>query len=185
MASGDQPTAPDSPLTRQEALGGLPIRRAQALLFLIENLTARADARSRKAMELYPIEAEAEEQELAFLESFSAGRAPPRPPRIQDIERHAADWVDQIPTDPRLRAATAHLLGAKYRFSYEAVPGIRAALGLDQEAVKRAHQRLRGAPLEAIYEARTSPLDRTRWALGAVARWVDSLPPFWTAYSLT
>src|SRR5262249_20738929 len=133
MASGDQPTAPDSPFTRHEALGGLPVRRAQALLFLIESLTARAAARSRQAMELSPIQAEAQAQDLAFLESFSAGRAPTRPPRIQDIERHAGDWAAQIPSDPRLRAATAHLLGAKYRFSYDAVPGIRAALGLDQD----------------------------------------------------
>jgi tryptophan/tyrosine permease family protein len=185
MARGDPPSAPDSPFTRQEALGGLPVRRAQALLFLIESLTARAAARSRRAMELYPTEAEALEQELAFLESFSAGLQPTRRPRIQDIERHAGDWAPQIPADPRLRAATAHLLGVKYRFGYESVPGIRAALGLDQDAVKRAHQRLRGTPLEAIYEARTTFLDRGRWALGAVTRWVESLPPFWMAYSLT
>jgi amino acid permease len=185
MARGDPPSPPDSPFTREEALGGLPVRRAQALLFLIESLSARAAARARRAMELYPIEAEVQNPELDFLESFSAGLQPARRLRIQDIERHAGDWAPQIPADPRLRAATAHLLGAKYRFGYEAVPGIRAALGLDRDVVKRAHQRLRGAPLETIYEARTTPLDRARWALGAVTRWVESLPPFWTAYSLT
>ena len=181
---GEPRSGPHAPLTREEALGGLPVRRAQALLFLIESLTARAAARSRQAMELYPIEAEAQEQESAFLESFSAGRQPTRPPRIQEIERHAGDWAAQIPSDPRLRAATAHLLGAKYRFSYEAVPGIRAALGLDQDVVKQAHRRLRGGPLEAIYETRTSPIDRARWVLGAVTRRVESLPPFWTVYSI-
>jgi len=185
MARGDPPSASDSPITRQEALGGLPWRRAQALLFLIESLTALAAARSRRAMELYPIEAETQNEELAFLESFSAGRQPARPPRIQEIERHANHWAPQVPAEPRLRAATAHLLGAKYTFSYGAVPSIRAALGLDQVGVKRAHQQLRGTPLESIYEARTSPLDRARWALGGITRWVESLPPFWTAYSLT
>jgi amino acid permease/DNA-binding transcriptional ArsR family regulator len=185
LPHGGPPSGPDSPFTLHDALGGLPLRRAQALVFMIESLTARAVARSRQAMEIYPIEADAQDREERYLEAFARGREPPRPPTIQQIERHAPDWGAQIPADPRLRAAVAHLLGAKYRFTYQSVPGVRAALGLDRDAVRRAHQQLRGAPLEAVYQVKSSPADRVRWAVAGVGRWVESLPAFWMVYSLT
>ncbi len=182
MPNGDPRSAP---FTRQEVLGGLPLRRAQALVYLIESLTARAVARSRHAMELYPTEADAGEPRESFVEAFNSGRDPPRRPKIQEIERHASVWAPQMPADPRLRAAVAHLLGAKYRFTYQAVPGVRAALGLDQDAVKRAHRQLGGTPIEVVYQVQSSPAERVGWALAAVSSWVDSLPAFWMVYALT
>src|SRR5919202_601072 len=131
-------------LTREEALGGLPARRAQTLLYLIESHTARLMARSRQATEWFLTEQASRERDLAFIEAFALGKEPPLRPTIQDVERHAPRWAHLVPENPRLRAAVAHLLGQKYAFSAHAVPGLRAALSLDAEAVQRAYQRLYG-----------------------------------------
>jgi hypothetical protein len=54
--------------------GGLPAKRANTLLFLIESRTAHLVAQSRQAMEVFLTREAAEERELAFLESFALGR---------------------------------------------------------------------------------------------------------------
>ncbi len=170
---------------REELLAGLPARRANALLFLIESRTAHLVARSRRAMERFLTEEAAQERELAFLQAFALGRDPPLRPTIQDLERHAADWADLVAKNPRVQAAVAHRLGKKYEFTRAAVPGVRAALGLDEPEVKQAYERLYGEPLESIYSARAGLADRLRWMWSALAARLESLPPFWTVYSLT
>src|SRR5215510_3781839 len=119
--------SPDEPLfTRDEALGGLPARRAAILLFLIESRSAHSEAQSRRlAAEEFPTEKAAQELDLAFIEAFALSSEPPLRPTIQDLERHAAKWAYLIPDNPCLRAAIAHLLGEKYSFTSEAVPGVR------------------------------------------------------------
>jgi amino acid permease len=171
--------------TREEVMAGLPARRASTLLFLIESRTAHMVAKSRQAMERFLTEEAAKERDLAFLEAFALGRAPPLRPTIQHLERHAPQWAPLVPDSPRVRAAVAHLLSHKYKFTYQAVPGIRAALGLDEEAVQQAYHYLYREPLEAIYAPRVTATDRPRWARAALARWLESLPPFWTAFALT
>ena len=171
--------------TREEIMAGLPARRASTLLFLIESRTAHMVARSRQAMDLFLTEETAEERDLAFLEAFALGRDPPLRPTIQDMERYAPQWAPLVPENPRVRAAVAHLLGQKYTFTYQAVPSIRAALGLDEEAVQQAYRRLYREPLETIYAPRATPVDRLRWAWAALTGWLESLPPFWTAFALT
>jgi amino acid permease len=172
-------------LTREEILTGLPARRGSALLFLIESRTAHLAAHSRQAMERFLSEETARERDLAFLEAFALGRQPPLRPTIQDIERHAPEWAPLVPENPNVRAAAAHALGRKYAFTCRAVPGIRAALGLDTEAVQQAYRRLYREPLETIFAARPTPIVRLRWAVAALSRWLESLPPFWTAFALT
>ncbi|MBC8492258.1 MAG: hypothetical protein H8D43_00630, partial [Chloroflexi bacterium] len=117
--------------TREEIMAGLPARRARTLLFLIESRTAHIVAQSRQAMERFLTEETAEERDLAFLEAFALGRDPPLRPTIQHLERHAPQWAPLVPENPRVQAAVAHMVGQKYTFTYQAVPGIRAALGLD------------------------------------------------------
>jgi amino acid permease len=170
---------------REELLAGLPARRANALLFLIESRTAHLVARSRRAMERFLTEDAAQERDLDFLQAFALGRDPPLRPTIQDLERHAAEWADLVAKHPRVQAAVAHRLGQKYEFTYAAVPGVRAALGLDEPEVKRAYERLYGEPLETIFSARARLGDRLRWMWSALAARLESLPPFWTVYSLT
>ena len=170
---------------RDEVLAGLPARRANALLFLIESRTAHLVARSRQAMERYLTEDAAQQRELAFLEAFALGRDPPLRPTIQDLERHAPAWAELVPKNPRVQAAVAHRLGQKYEFTQAAVPGVRVALGLDEPEVRNAYERLYHEPLETIYAARPGISNRVRWAWSALSAWLENLSPFWTAYSLT
>jgi Tryptophan/tyrosine permease family len=173
-------------LDRESVLtGGVPARRANTVLFLIESRTAHLVARSRQAMERYLSQEAAEERELAFLDAFALGKEPPLRPTIQNLERHAPQWTPLVPENPRVQAAVAHRLGEKYQFTYQIVPGIREALGLDDARVRQDYQRLYNQPLESIFAARTTPDDRLRWAWAALVGWLENLPPFWTVYALT
>jgi amino acid permease len=169
----------------EELLGGLPAKRAATLLFLIETRTAHLVARSRQVTERLLTEESARERELSFLTAFALGGEPPLRPTIQDLERHSAEWAGLVADNPRVRAAVGHQLAEKYDFTYAAVPGIREALGLDEPAVEQAYERLYGRPLQDSFEPRAKPLERLRWAWSRLAAWLESLPPFWTAYSLT
>jgi hypothetical protein len=174
----------DELFTRNEALGGLPARRAATLLFLIESKSAHFEARERLDAEEFATEKAAQELDLAFIEAFALSREPPLRPTIQDLERHAAKWAYLIPDNPRLRAAIARLLGEKYSFTSEAVPGVRSALGLERPAVQRAFQGLYNRPIDTIFARRVTLIERLRWLSTAVGRQLDSLPPFWTTFVL-
>jgi amino acid permease len=188
--------------TREKALGGLPAKRARVLLFLIESRAAHRAAREREIPTLLlapeigvwhpelvadapgssPAERE-EESDLLTPFRWTGERLPPV--TIQQIERYARDWAALVPENPRLRAATARLLGQKYRLTERATPGIRAALGLDQPEVRQTYQRLYGETLAAIYAPHASARERLRWVLTAFAKWLDSLPAFWFAFAFT
>jgi amino acid permease len=179
-------TKPETELfTRSEALAGLPARRAQAALFLIESRTAHLVARARQDWEPFLGETTAAERDLAFMEAFASGKAPPLRPTIQDLEQYAAAWRDLAPDTPRARAALAHLLGQKYQFTAAATPGLTAALGLDEPAVGQAYEKLYGEPLATIYAAQPGLAERLRWAWAGLGRWLEHLPPFWTVFALT
>jgi hypothetical protein len=169
-------------LDRESVLaGGVPGRRANTILYLIESRTAQLVDRSRLDADLFTTQEG--ERELAFLEAFALGREPTLRPTIQDVERHAPGWAYLVPENPRLQAAVAHRLGQKYKFTSRAVPGIRSALGLDSEAVQLAHRRLYGQPLATVYAPRVTLAGRLRWALAAVGSRISSLPPFWMAFA--
>ena len=176
--------SPDELFTRDEALGGFPARRAATLLFLIESRSAQLEARSLLAAEEFPTEKAAQELDLAFLEAFASSREPPLRPAIQDLERHAPKWAHLVPENARLRAAIAYLLSEKYSFSSQAVPRMRLALGLDEPAVQRAYQELYKQSLNTIFVPRITLIERLRWVPTAVAKRLDSLPPFWTTFVL-
>jgi len=171
--------------TRDEALGGLPARRTRTLLFLVESRTAHLAARSREAMVPYHWEDRERERDAMFLEAFALGRDPPLRPTIQDLERQASGWAHLVPDDPEARAALAHELGEKYDLPAGFVPGIRAALGLDEPPVRSAYQRAYHRPLETLYAPRIRLVDRLRWGWTRLAAWLESLPPFWMAFALT
>jgi amino acid permease len=168
---------------REELLAGLPARRAGTLLFVIESRTAHLLAQSRQAMQRFATDDE--ESELEFFAAFSQGRDPPIVPAIQDLEHHAGQWAPLVTPSAQVRAAVAHRLGNKYRFTYQDTPGIRGALALDDPEVRRAYRRLYGQPLDEIFVSRISPADRLRWAWATMGARLERLPPFWTAYSLT
>src|SRR5215467_3808712 len=170
--------------TRDEALGGLPARRAATLLFLIESRSAHFEARARLEADEFATEKAGQELDLAFIEAFALSRQPPLRVTIQDLERHAQKWAYLIPDNARLRAAIARLLSEKYSFTSEAVPAIRSALGLDQPAVQRAYQGLYHQSIDTIFASRVALIERLRWISTSLAKSLDSLPPFWTTFTL-
>jgi hypothetical protein len=173
----------DDLISREEALAGLPARRANTLLFLIESRTAQIVARSRVEFSL--TEQAASERDLAFLEAFAVGNAPPLHPTIQHLERYARQWTLIVPENPKLKAAIAYALSQKYTFTYQTIPNIRAALGLDAEAVASAYSRLYKKPLETIFTSKLPLIEQLRWKNSAIAQMLDSVPPFWLASLVT
>ena len=133
----------------------------------------------------FRFEQTAADDELAFITAFSEGQDPPRKPSIQDLEHFAVQWADLIPREPRMQAAVAHTLGAKYRFTHQAAPGIRSALGLDERPVQDTFLKQYGAPIASIYQRRPDLPERLRWAWAGLAHRLESLPPFWTSFALT
>jgi len=88
-------------LDRETVLaGGVPAKRANTLLFLIESRTAHLMVRSRQAMELFPTQESAKQRDLAFLEAFALGSEPPLRPTIRDLERYAPQWASLVPENP-------------------------------------------------------------------------------------
>jgi hypothetical protein len=173
----------DELISREEVLAGLPAKRANTLLFLIESRTAQVVARSRVEFSL--TEQAASERDLAFLEAFALGQAPPLHPTIQHLERYTFQWAPLVPENPRLKAAIAHALGEKYTFTYQAVPNIRAAMGLDEEAVQVAFSRLYRRQLLRIFASKLPLTEQWRWTASRIAQRLESLPPFWLACLVT
>jgi hypothetical protein len=172
-------------LSRDEVLGGLPARRARTLLFLIEQQSAlHASAREVGTMALLG-ERSAEARELEWIEAFALGREAPRAPSIREIEAASERWAPLVAESPEVRAAVIRLLLERDRLQYKRVPGIRAALGADDERVRRAFERQTGEPLEGAWASRIGPLDRLRWALSAPARWLERAEPFQASAALT
>jgi amino acid permease len=172
-------------LDREQLLGGAPERRAATLLFLIETRTARLVAQSRQLLERSLTEETRQERALAFVEAFALAREEAVQPTVYDLERHAERWAPLVPRNARLQAALARRLREKYRFSAPVAPRIREALGLDEPGVLEAFQALYDEPIERLFAATLTPRERLRWTWTALARRLESLPPFWTAYSLT
>ncbi|MBD2299689.1 hypothetical protein [Nostoc sp. FACHB-190] len=173
----------DELISREEVLAGLPARRANTILFLIESRTAQIAARSRVEFSLAP--QSAHERDLAFLEAFALGNAPPIRPTIQQLERYASEWASLVPANPRLKAAIAQALGQKYNFTYQAIPQIRTVLGLDEKAVQTAYSRLYRTSLFNIFASHTTFIEELRWMLKDVSQKIESVPPFWLAFLLT
>lgn len=173
----------DDLISREEVLAGLPARRANTLLFLIESRTAQIVARS--LVEFSLTEQAASERDLAFLEAFALGNAPPLHPTIQHLERYASQWASLVPSNPKLKAAIAHAIGQKYTFTYQAVPNLRATLGWEEKVVQVAYSRLYRKQLLTIFASTMPLIEQWRWMTAALAQRLESLPPFWLASILT
>jgi amino acid permease len=159
--------------------------RAEDLLNHIETRVVRHAARSRHGLHHFISEHAARQDRHAILQARARGERSPIRPSIQDMERFAPEWARFIPRDPTIRAAVAHRLGQEYVFSQAAVPHLRAALGLDDEAVNQSYSELYSQPLQQIFATRLATIHHLRWSWAGLAHRLESLPPFWTAYALT
>lgn len=172
--------------SRDELLNSLPIRQASTLLFAIESRTAHLKQQSRLAATRFRVEKSAEEEEQTFFTALSEGRDTQANISIQDLERYASGWASLVPEDnPRIRAALAHLIGEKYVFTYQNVSSIRDILDLANEDVKEAYQSHYKQALENIYTPQISRREQLKWLWSRFAQRLETLPPFWIAFSLT
>ena len=170
---------------RERLLGGLPARRANTLLFLIESRTARLAAQSRVVMQRFITSDSAQARELEFIEAFALGREPPVRPTVQELERYAPQWASLVAHNPRVQAALARRMSEKYGLVRGRVDGVAAALGLGDARVAAAFESLYDRPLSNIYVQRPGLRERARWTRAALAARLENMSPFWTAYSLT
>src|SRR5256884_281575 len=175
----------DELFTPDEVLAGFSAKRARLLLFQIESRTANLKVQSQRVVSSYLTEEAAEQQDLAFFEALVEGRESAVRPTIRDLERYAPQWQSLVPQNVTLQAALVHLLGQKYRFAQRDIPHIRQALALDSEGVQRAFERQFQLPLSTISTSRVGLLEWLGWRWNKLSGWLEHLPPFWTAYSLT
>jgi amino acid permease len=171
--------------SRADLTAGLPARRAAAVLFAIENRTAKLVLRSRRALERYVAERVAVREEQDFLAALAEGRDSPLRPTIRDLERQAPAWADLVAADPALRAAIIHRIAERHRFRHRDVPRLREALGLDDPSVEAAYRRLFGRPLAAVYQDHLTRRERFDWARSRLSGRLEDVPPIWWAFALT
>ena len=178
-------TADDAPIfTRADVTGGMPARRASTLLYAIEARTALLASRARRAMARFETERTAAESEGQFLSALAEGRSLPLRPTIQDLDRHADHWASLVPAEPALRAEILRRIVEKYGLPMQA-RGIRAALGADEPSVAEAYRQRTGSDVATAGLAPLSFRERLRWRRAAISHRLESLPPFWLAFTLT
>ena len=179
MATDDGPA-----FSREGVLGGLPARRASTLLFAIENRTALLATRARHAMATFETERTVADREQSFFAALADGRGATATLTIQDLDRHAPGWADLVPPDVELRAALLRRVIEKYGLPDRA-RSLRAVLGAADPLVADAYRRQTGEVLADVGHARLPTRERLRWFRTDTARKLESLPPFWLAYTLT
>ncbi len=171
--------------TRDELLGGFPARRASTILFAIENLTHQLVTRSRRALARYQPATSAQDRERQFIDAVGGGRESAARPAIQDVERYAAEWAPLVPDVPDTKAALLHQLSSRYQLYYDRVPRIRAALSVDSDAVAQEFQRQQRRDISTAFVSDIDWHERLRWFRARVSERLETMPPFWMAFSLT
>ncbi len=149
--------------SREEILSGLSGKRAMRLLLLIESQTAYVLEQTRLTLRLLLTRGKAQESEYDFYQSLTLLTDRTLQMSIHDLEKESEHWGTLIPEHAQLRAVLAHLIGSRYTFAQKDVPGIRAALGLDNSTVQAAYHNLYDKPLSTIYAAETPPDTRAFW----------------------
>lgn len=172
-------------LSRDDLLGGMPARRASTILFAIENLTHQLVTRSRRALARYQPAATAQDRERQFIDAIGGGREEAARPAIQDVERYATEWTQLVPGVAETQAAILHQLSERYPLHYERVPRIRAALAADTEAVANAFRRQQHRDISTAYKSDIDWRERLRWWRARVSERLETMPPFWMAFSVT
>lgn len=174
--------------SRDELLhGGFPARRASLLLFAIENRTNQLAAKDVRDAAVHLTFACTPTREQDFFAALAHGRDDTNHVTIQHIERYALHWQSLLPQvfDPKLNAVLAQLLGAKYKFTRQQVPNVRAVLRLDDAVVQQEFQHAFDQPLETIYAPQMGPANHVRFGWTRFAARLENLPPFWLAFLLT
>jgi amino acid permease len=174
-------------LSREDLLGGMPARRASTIVYAIENLTLALVTRSRHALARYQAAESGRDRERQFMDAVSAGREQQERPAVQDLERYATEWSSMAPDVPETKAQICFQLSTRYRLVYERTRRLRAALGVDGQAVADAYRRQQGKEIGTAFipDRATDWRERLRWSRARISERLETMPPFWMAFSLT
>ena len=159
------------------------IRRAQINLFAIESRTARLAEQTRVNLVPSVAHINSAERSHLFLDTLASGGHDVHV-TIQQLERFAPRWASLIPDAFNLRAEIAYMLSQEYRFTYEQIPNIRQALGLDTVSVQSAYQDIHKQPIDQIYIQDLSLPEQFQWSQANFQWRIQDLPPFWIAFAL-
>lgn len=160
-------------------------RRARFALHLIQSRAANvALGRHQQAASLMT-EGAQQERSKDFLDAINREANTRVPVTIQDLEYSVDAWRELVPENPSIRAHLAKRIGDLHQFSARDVPKLRAALGIDSDAVTEAFESQTAESIDSIYTSRQSLISRMRWGWFAITKRVEQLPPFWMAFALT
>lgn len=175
----------------KDLLGGLgagSARRGKTVLRLIyARVSDRVKAHAQSPTNLYQSDTLRDTRNLAYLDAVASGAKNPNPPActIQDIEKYAHDWADLVPRSPAIQADLAMRMSDSYAFEARHVPGIIAALCLDDAETAEEFRAKTGAEIASIYAATTPLRQRLRWTFSRASGWIENLPAFWASFALT
>ena len=141
----------DELFSREEILGGLHGSQAKRLLFWIETHTAYMVFRARRAIRQFLGQEVVYDAAPELLKDLGLSIQSRAKVTLDELERYAPHWQSLVPDNPKARAALIRLFGRKYKMRSDAVPRIRAALGMDTAEVQDAYQTLHRKPLETLY----------------------------------
>ena len=173
----------DELISKEELLAGMSAKQTKTLLFLLEKQTALLAERSRVDFTL--TDASEEDRDMAFLQAFAIDTSKMLRPKIQHLERFAADWSVLVPENPRRKAALLQALGEKYNFTQSLIPNICQVLGCEQIQFHQAYYQLNQQPVETAFSSKLPLIDRYHWLMFAIAQKLESLPAFWLATLVT
>lgn len=177
--------ADDELFSREEVLAGRvssgDVRRARALVYLIEQETARSahfqqglNAVALASASGVPVElgrvldAEAlagplpGERDEAFLASFRAARRQADSPELKRLDRHAPDWQVLVPDRLDLRVRVFADLASRYEIDPRKAKRLCEAFGVDAPDFAAAYERVIGAPLEDAFVVRKGLFGRRK-----------------------
>ncbi len=174
-----------APLRPEDVLGGLTGRRVSAALYAVESRAGLLALSDQHAAAPAICEGMVATAERDYLAALRAGDELPAPPRIQHLERSAEGWAHLVPASPALRAGLAHAITEKYLARAKDVPRLRKAVGFDDPEVVEEHRRRYGTHPDDGWAQSLPIQERLRWLGTRVAMWLETLPPFWSAFALT
>lgn len=157
---------PETLFSRESMLRNLPTKRAERLLFFIEIRTAYMMTQSWQAIEILQNHQDHIRQSRDIFQFYQfKSRDESVDIKSSDLERYAPHWQSLLPDNPKLKAAIAKLMGDRYPLIYDEVPQIRAALGMDTEAVGSAFHSLFDANIASIFKKETPTPEKTSYNL--------------------
>jgi hypothetical protein len=163
----------DLGLSRDAIAGGMPMKRAKSLVYLIEQEARRQQDRM-KGIDTAALSAAAtggmsnvDLQDLvddearrgalsadgdeAYVEAYRSARREADVPDFRWLEAAADHWASLVPDDLKMRVLVFALLTERYDIVRKRAKGFCRNLGVDDPGFAEAYEAERGQPLESAF----------------------------------